>query len=495
MLVDHEFRNGNLIISYIDKNGQIKLKYKPWNRPTKFIKCGDDDSEKSGRFVTWDGNSVKEIYSRFPNKYSVFDFIDNLPEDEKDEIYGYAEPDIFFVDIENEIIDSKPQPHLAQSAIQTISIVNKNKVLVIGTEPLKEHQEESIESDINNHFKKFDPNYKFKYIQYKTEFDMLYNFFNKLVPKMSVITGWYFVEYDWVFLVARARKLGIDPSVASFTKKMNIPFNFNPKGKQKYAEIPQHRMVIDYMELFSKWDQSIKVKESDSLDFASEKLLGKEVKKVNYDGDLNRLHREDYKKFVFYNAVDSCLVQQIHKKMKYIDILYGMAVLGKIRVKDAMSTLALTEGILREKLRVQKNIILVKDNDNDDYGDDGGSSSVKGGWVKEPIRGMATWTTCYDFASLYPSTMREFNISADSYKGQIVKGKDYSIFNGHQIPKDPDDIVTLNGSVFKKEIGVITQVMGEIYSDRKKWKKVMMTKHEELTKLQEELKILEDSPL
>jgi hypothetical protein len=43
MLVDYEFRNSNIILSYIDKTGQIKLKYKPWQRPTKFITTGDDD--------------------------------------------------------------------------------------------------------------------------------------------------------------------------------------------------------------------------------------------------------------------------------------------------------------------------------------------------------------------------------------------------------------------------------------------------------------------
>ena len=499
MLCDFEYRNNNLVISYVDNQGLIKLKYKPWSRVTKFIKCGDDDPEKSGQYVTWDGSSTKCIYTRYPNKYSIYDFIDSLPEDEKDEIYSYNEPDIFFIDIENEILTSgKPQPHLAEGAIQSISIVNKNKILVIGTEPLNQSQVESIESDVNIHFKKFETKYIFKYIQYKNEYDLLHNFFNKLVPKMPVLSGWNFKNYDWVYLVSRARKIGVDPDVSSFTRKMNKPFSAVSNGKYgakiDYAEIPAHRIIVDYMELYSKWDTSIKVKESDSLDFVSERVLGKECKKVNYEGDLTRLHREDYKKFIFYNAVDSCLVQRIHIKMKYVDILYGMAVLGKIKVKDAISTLALTEGILREKLRDQKNIVLVRDEHIDEYGDTD-VSSIKGGWVKEPVRGMATWTCCFDFASLYPTTMRQFNISADSYKGQQVKGKNYSIFNGHQIPIDPDDIVTLNGSVFKKEVGVVTAVMGEVYNDRKKWKKVMMQKHEELEKLKEELKKLEESPL
>lgn len=492
MLCDVEYRNNNLIISYIDNQGVIKMKYKNWSRPTKFIKTGEDDHEKSGRFVTWDGSAVKEIYTKYPNRYSIYDFIDNLPQSEREEIYSYTEPDIWFIDIENEILNTgKPKPHLAESEIQSISIVNKNKILVIGTKSLSNEQIESIQSDINLHFKKFETNYIFKYIQYKNEYDLLNNFFNKLVPKMPVITGWFVLEYDWVFLVNRARKLGIDPSVASFTRKLNQPFNNNPKN-MIYAEIPAHRVIVDYMELFGKWDTSVKVKESLSLDFASDKILG--IKKINYEGDLTRLYAQDYKKFIFYNAVDSCLVQRIHIKMKYIDILYGMAVLGKIKIKDAISTLALTEGILRNKLRDKKNIVLVRDEHTDEYGD-ADTASIKGGWVKEPVRGMATWTACFDFASLYPTTMRQFNISADSYQGQQVKGKNYSIFNGHQIMIKDDDIVTLNGSVFKKEIGVVTEVMGEVYADRKKWKKVMTDKHIELEKLKEELKNLEDTPL
>jgi DNA polymerase elongation subunit (family B) len=486
MLVDYEYRNNNVIISFIDKKGKLKLRYYPWSRPTKFITTGDDDPEKSGRFVTWDGKACKEIYSKYPNKYSIYDFIDNLPEEERNEIYEYNEPDIYFIDIENEILDKKPQPELAESAIQSISIVNKDKVLVVGTEPLSKSQIESIKGDINLHFKKFNANYKFKYIQYKNEYDMIHNFFNKLVPLMPVMTGWNFINYDWVFLVNRARNIGVDPTVASFTRRLIEPYRSND-----FAEIPAHRVIVDYMELFKKWDTSVKVKESLSLDFASEKILGAEVKKINYDGDLKRLHREDYKKFIFYNAVDSCLVQKIHEKQKYVDILYGMSVLGKIKIKDALSTLALTEGILRNKLRDQKNIVLIRNESEDDSG----YSNIKGGWVKEPVRGMATWTCCYDFASLYPTTMQQFNISADSYKGQKVKGTEYSVFNGHQLLTDKEDVITLNDSVFKKEDGVVTQVMREVYQDRKSWKKIMMSKHIELAELTDELKKLEEDVL
>lgn len=487
MLVDYEYKGKNLIVSYVNEYGNIKLKYYPWITPTKFVTCSDRDPNKHEEYTTWDGRSVKEVYAKYPNRYSIYNFLDKLDEEERNTIFTFQEPNIFFIDIENEILDKKPEPHLAESAIQTISIVNKNDVLVIGTKILSKDESDSIKSDIDNYFKKFNVNINFKYVKYNTEKELLTNFF-KLTTKMPVMTGWNFVNYDWVFLVNRARKLGLEPEVSSPTNILRP--NYDP---EKYAELPAHRIIVDYMELYEKWDTKVKVKESSSLDFVSDKLLG--LKKINYEGNLKILYRDDYKKFVYYNAVDSILVQKIHEKMKYIDILYGISTLSKIKVLDAFSTLAVTEGIIREKLKDRKNIVLCKLDDQDGYIDpsipQSTSPSVKGGWVKKPFRGMKTWVCCYDFSSLYPTTMREFNISADSYKGQAHKSREYSIFNGQKIPIDPTDIITLNNAVFKNEQGVVTQVMGEIYSDRKKYKGMMNKANLEIDELTQELQRLQ----
>lgn len=496
MLVDYEYKNGQLLVSYINKQGNIKLKYYPWANPTKYVVTSDDDKEKSELYTTWDGKSIKEIYTRYPNRYGVYDFLERLPQDEKDTIFNYQEPDIFFIDIENEIIDKKPQPQKAESAIQTISIVNKDKVLVLGTKKITKEESYSIKNGINNHFKKFNTKYEFMYKYYNTEYDMLLNFFKLMIPKMAVLTGWNFIAYDWVFLVNRARKLGIDPSYSSFTRVLREAYD-----PRDFSELPAHRIIVDYMELYKKWDTSIKVKESASLDFVSENILG--LKKIHYEGNLKYLYESDYTKFVLYNAIDSALVQQIHHKMKYIDIMYGIATLSKIKAIDAFSTLPVTEGILRDRLKEEKNILFVKDDTKEKQ-----SMSVKGGWVKDPVVGMNAWTVCYDFASLYPTTIQELNISADSYKGNLlrIKGKDiyehinilrnggelYSIFNGYKIKLQKDDIITLNGAVFKNENGVVKQVMADIYAKRKKYKKMMMSANDDLKTMERELEELKE---
>jgi DNA polymerase elongation subunit (family B) len=487
MLVDFEFKSNNLVVSYINDKGAIKMKYIPWKDPKKFVTCSHKDSNKHEQYITWDGRSVKEIDTNYPNRYSTYEYLDSLPEDEKKIIFDYQEPNIFFVDIENEILEKRPSPQLAEGVIQTISIVFNNQVMVMGLQDLSQPDQDGIKNDIENYFSKFNLKIEFKYKRYASEKHMIFDFF-KMTQQMSVITGWNFVNYDWVYLVKRARKLNIKPEISSFTGNLRSSYD-----DDNFAELPAHRIVVDYMELYEKWDTAVKVKESSALDFVAEKLL--KMKKVNYEGNLKILYRDDYKKFVFYNAVDSLLVQKIHEKMKYIDVLYGISTLSKIKALDAFSTLAVTEGILRLKLREKKNIILCKLNDPDGYIDpniiETTSKMVKGGWVKNPFRGMKTWTCCYDFASLYPTTMRQFNISADSYKGQIDKSGKYSLFNGLKIPIEDNDIITLNGAVFKNEIGVVNEVMGDIYTERKKHKKVMLKANEDLNKLKHELEQLE----
>lgn len=497
MVVDYEYKNGQLMVSYISDGGWIKHKYYKWPNPSKYIVCQEDDRDKDGRFVTWDGLSVKKVYTRNPDRYSVYDYIDSLPQDEQDSLLKYVEPEIFFIDIENEILDSKPQAQLAQGAVQSISIVTKNKVLVLGIDNLTHEQEKSIREDINNYFAKFNADYDFKFIRYKSEYDMLLNFFEKLVPKMPVITGWNFTEYDWVYLVNRARKIGVDPSAASSSRVLRQPFkrdNKSGREKQSYCELPAHRIVIDYMELYDKWNSTIKVKEASSLDFVSEGILG--VKKVNYEGSLKTLAATDYKKFIFYNAVDSILVQKIHETTKWIDILYGIATLSRIKTLDAYSTLPVTEGILRRKLKDEKNVILCRlERQLPDTLLDLAEKAVKGGWVKDPVKGMAIWVACYDFASLYPTCMRMFNISADSYKGILSPGKDFAVFNGHRVELEPTDIKLLNDTVFKNETGIVNQVMTDIYGDRKKFKGFMMKDHDELEEYKRDLKTEEEELL
>jgi len=113
---------------------------------------------------------------------------------------------------------------------------------------------------------------------------------------------------------------------------------------------------------------------------------------------------------------------------------------------------------------------------------------------KEPNKGLNQWVACYDFASLYPTTQRQFFIAPENYKGkQDSKNKDFCIStDGLKVEIDKvNDVVCVNGTVFRKRKSPTLQMLEDVYAERKKYKKVMMSKAMEKDKLQKELDQLE----
>lgn len=496
MLIDTQYMTNTkrLVVSYVDKSGEIKLKYYDWNNPQRYVVCDADDKDAHPTYKSWDGKHVKLEQVTHPDRYVIYEFLDHLPEKEREEIFEYNTPKIYFVDIETEIVDGFPDAETAPTKVLSISIVYEDKIILLGLKDMPEDMQERIIKNTNKYFEKFNTEYKFKYIKYDDEFDMLYAFFYKMVYKMPLITGWNFVNYDWVYLVNRSKKLKkivngkeyiIDPSVSSLTKKLNKVWMSN-------EEMPAHRMVFDYMQLYEICDTTIKVKESSSLDFVANKLVG--VEKIKYTGSLQKLYEDDFETFMYYNAVDSVLVQKIHESKNYISIIYAISSLARIKIVDvisqlnnALGSLAITEGVLRNRFRNDENIVLFRPEKD---GSENSAQGIAGGWVKDPIVGMNQWCAIYDFASLYPTTQRQFYIAPENFVGIRDKKNKNQCDNGVQI--DPNiHVVCANDVVFLKRESPTIKMLKDVYDDRKKNKKIMMAKKEELKKVLDEIKMLE----
>ena len=307
------------------------------------------------------------------------------------------------------------------------------------------------------------------------------------------MSGWNFINYDWVYLINRARKLrkvvnGIEREID--VNKSSVMNKLYKVWMTNY-EMPLHRMIFDYMQLYEICDTSIKVKESSSLDFVANKLVG--VEKIKYSGSLQKLYEEDYEKFMYYNTVDSALVQKIHESRNFISIIYAISSLSRIKIVDvvsqvnnALASLAITEGVLRNRFRDQENIVLFKGERENNAEED----KIAGGWVKDPVVGLNQWVVCYDFASLYPTTQRQFYIAPETFVGiQNPNNQEYCD-NGLKIDYNKH-VVCVNGCVFEKRNSPTLRMLEDVYADRKKNKKIMMQKKEELKKIQNEIKQLE----
>lgn len=476
MIVETQYlsRSKTLYVSYINTKGDLSSKIYPWDRPYKFVACPASDKDKDPVYKSWDGKHIKKEYNVRPDRYSTYHFLDTLPEEKTKEIFEFNLPQTYFIDIETEILPDIgfPDAKQAPAKILTLSVITDDKILLMGLKDLSDSAIHRIKNNTNNYFKKYNTDYKVKYVKYDCEFDMLYSFFHRLLPGMPCITGWNFLDFDLNYLINRARKitktingrsLTIDPAQSSPLKRIKEIWGTE-------YEAPSHKLCFDYMQLYESLDTSIKVKESSSLDFVSENILG--LKKIEYDKSLTELYENDFEKYMLYNAVDSCLVQQIHQKMGYMSIIFAIASLARIKAVDvynyrakSLGSLAITEGLLRGRFRDSENIILFKDASRPR----GQNVGLKGGWVKEPNVGMNSFVACYDFASLYPTTQGQFFIAPENHLGQVYKNDESKLItnNGEIMDISSDMVVTYNKNVFLKRMSPTLVMLRDVYASRK----------------------------
>jgi DNA polymerase elongation subunit (family B) len=501
MLIDTEYlpHKDLLLVSYVDEHGNNSIKKYNWSNPQKYVVAESLDTDTIPDLHSWKGDSVKLIPTKHPDRYSVYEFLDALPDSEKEEIFKFNKPRTFFIDIETEIVDGFPEAKDALSSVLAISIVYEDKLILMGLKPLSTNEQNKLIDDTNDYFKETKVEYKFKYYQYVDEFDMLYDFFNVWVPKMPMISGWNIVDYDWVYLVNRCRKvskmsngveLRVNPAVSSPTRKLESPWG------REHIELPKHRLIFDYMQMYKIFDTKIKVKESASLDFVAQSLTG--VNKIKFQGSLQKLYEQDFLMYMYYNAVDSILVQKIHDKMAYIDIAYAISSLARIKLvdvvskmKDALGSLPITEGVLRNRYRDQSNVVLFREGKTSDVVN---TDSIAGGWVKDPIKGWNHWVAIFDFASLYPSVQRQFFISPENFVGVVTDSTNKEAYNDGTKEITTIDlsihVVCVNGCVFRKENSPFIKMLTDIFADRKKSKGVMMHNKELVNTLQKEKEAL-----
>lgn len=464
MILDIEQREKDIIISYYNDKGEVAFKQYPVTNFQNWYVCDDKDKAASTQYKNWDGRSVKLGYGKQYNKFSILYFLDSLSERDKAELTAYNMPKTYFVDIETEIVDGFPKAEEAKSRILSFSIITpERKAIVLGLEDMDSDSIKKIQDDTNEYFKDFDQDWEFKYYKFKSEYDMVYTFLMKFLPKFPMMTGWNFINYDWQYIVNRCKRLQIDISEVSMTKNID-----------KTDSRPLHIGILDYMQLYDKYDRTVKVKESNSLDYVSSQVL--KVNKIKFTGSLQDLYRDNFTKYIYYNVVDSVLVYYIDQKLKSMEVLLTLANITNMPLYKASSPVAVTEAIMARKLAEQG--MRIGSEEKKDSNKDG---QYAGAFVKEPILGFYEGVSAFDFASLYPSIMRQFNISPDAYIEKISKAE---IADRR---KDKEVIVCDNGVVYNTDDSILRKILSDLYQQRKDYK---TTSYEYYTKADNLKKLL-----
>jgi DNA polymerase elongation subunit (family B) len=438
-MIDIEQLDDRFRISHFGKDGQVKFKdiAIPKTEKYRWELAGSD--RRDPFFLSWDGKPVKRTRANYLGKFRTEEFLSSLPEEVTQEIYEFNQPDVWFCDIEVEVGEEFPDPAVAATPVLTVALVNsEGKTFVLGLKDLSSEQILRIQDKMRTYFEKFNVEILFQYEKFESEAELLYTLFEKWFKKMPLITGWNFTGFDWKFLINRAKRIGIDPSRCSVNGVL--------KGDECY---PQHKVVVDYLDLYKRWDRVIKIKENNKLETVAQAALG--VSKIKYNGTFMDLYNSDFETYVYYNAVDTFLVNLIDKKLKTLQTFLMLGNITRVEAQKAISPIWMTEAIVTREFYKRKRVVgeIKKGIKN---------QAFEGAYVKQPEPGMHEWIATFDFASLYPSAMRQWNISPESFKGKNIDLRDGCI-------------KTASGSVFDNtEDSVLRTVLTDYFGRRKESK-------------------------
>lgn len=464
-----------LYISYVDMNQTVKPFF--WLIPNELMyqwKYATKNDTPDTLYKSWDGKPVVKcpITDKFTEQ-RVHEIIMDLerwfPDNEQlKEMRQMYIPKTAYADIEVDVDDDGfPEAKDAKRPINTVSIVIEDTVYVLGLANLSQSDIQWIQSEITNHCKMFDTDYKFVYRYHETEVSLVMDLLFNFIAQLECVTGWNWFGYDWPYIYNRSEHLGIDITRLSPTKTW---FNYKPQDPASDTiKLPMHKCMYDYMELYKKYDKSISPKVSNKLDWVADKVLG--VKKVVHQLGFKEMWEQQKKEYVFYNAIDSILVREIDKKLKTSSVMFGLASLMNVPVLSTYSSTKSIEIVQAEYLYAENKVFpVVKKNSQ--------KKEYEGAFVYSPKPGIYRNVYCLDYASLYPTTMRQFNISPDTL---LMKDKN------HKPTKD--EIKCTNGCVYTNTFeGFIPKILSDYFAKRKEYKNMMTAAQIEKYELEKILK-------
>lgn len=444
-----------LSVSYFNENGDIVISDIKIDDTEKYawVKTDESDRFRDKTYTSQDGFPVKKERKSYLNKYRKIEFLASLPQRIQDKIFSNHQPRKFFWDIETEVFDDFPDAGNPVGRIFTHQYCDEfGNGVVMGLKPLSQHQISSIEKKINDYLgqitdKTLHQEYKFKYIQYPDEFTMNKDFVENHATKMPCIFGWNVLKFDIRYLVNRCKKTNIDHTILSPKRVMQSTLLKDKYDKVSRTEIelPLHRPIIDYMQIFEFFDRSVKQKTSMSLDFIANAVLG--VKKITHQETLMELYEKDYERYVLYGIIDTFLVALIDKKCRTFESMSVLSNILRVEVSQSMFVSVGIETLLCNYYHKNYKKVFIKD-----YEGGGDTETYTAGFVLPPGVGVYDGIVIYDYESLFPSLMQMLNVGEDVYLGQTDdKGKTYIGKDKQRHEIDETMCFSSSGAVYSKD--------------------------------------------
>lgn len=248
-------------------------------------------------------------------------------------------------------------------------------------------------------------------ILFETEAEMLRSFMD-VIEDADVLSGWNSTAYDIPYVVNRIKKVLGKHEVRKLCLWEQEPktreYEFGGKTQLTYDLIG--RLSMDYMELYKKYNYE--ERHSYALNAIAEAELGEH--KIQYEGTLDELYNDDFKKFLEYNLQDTRLLDRLDKKLQFIDLANSIAHANCVSIQATMGVVAVTDQAVLIEAHSHNQVCPNKKHHADET-----STRCAGGWVATPRKGFHRWVASTDMKSLYPSVIRTLNMSPENIVGQI----------------------------------------------------------------------------
>jgi len=222
--------------------------------------------------------------------------------------------------------------------------------------------------------------------------------------------------------------------------KKNNDWWFN---KDTYVQIAGVES-LDYYRLHKKYYW--RDEPSYTLDAIGKKYAG--LGKIEYDGNLDDLFKEDIHKFINYNFIDVEILKKLDEKLQYIDLTINISHKGKHNYSEvyasskthdgAISAYLLSQGIIppaRERNQISK-------------------KGYAGGYLFCPKAGLYKYMFDEDLTSQYPFIIISLNIGRETLVARIIDDNDRNNRLGLNDLKerDPDEELVIENSDQNKRV-------------------------------------------
>ena len=248
-------------------------------------------------------------------------------------------------------------------------------------------------------------------ILFETEAEMLDTFLN-LIEDADVLSGWNSEGFDMPYTVNRIIKTlsKEDTRRLCLWGQMPKKREYEKYGKAAVTYDLVGRVHLDSLELYRKY--TYEERHTYRLDAIGEMEVGES--KTQYEGTLDQLYNNDFRKFIEYNRQDTALLNKLDNKLKFIDLANTLAHECTVLLQTTMGAVAVTEQAIVNEAHHRGLIVPSRPKR-----DENATNQAAGAYVAYPKKGLHDYIGSMDINSLYPSVIRALNMGPETIVGQL----------------------------------------------------------------------------